>query len=194
MFVELKAPIVLIVFLTRESSLESAVNNYKYLFSSSAKQIQEFIDKYISHRTITTPLQSALITLTQRMGTCLESAFLAALFLENKYGTKILSLHTNKNIGHALYLFEEDESFGTIGNSSREDMKWRKAIYKNIKELSESFREPLNEAGYILTSFDVENLATAMGDWRYSLNNLGTLDEVIRGNRSCYFGNDCGVP
>ncbi len=185
---------VLIIFLTRESSSESTINHYKHLFNSSAEQVQEFINTHIVHRNITTPLQSALMTLIKANGTCLESAFLASLFLENKYGKKILSLHTDKNIGHALYLFEENGLFGTVGNSSRRNMKWRNPIYKSIKELSESFRKPLNAANYVLTNYSVEDLITAQEDWRYSLDNLGTLEEVMGMNKSCYFGNDCGVP
>lgn len=176
---------MLILFLASQRFEELSIK-YSNLFNSSPEKIQEFINSNLPHRNSAFPLYSAYSTLKNKTGSCLECAFVAALFLEQKYKVRILNLDTDKNIGHALYLFEENSLFGTVGNSSRESLRWREPKYKTVEELVETFRKPLADAGYILGKFIVDNLENARDDdWKYSLRDLGNIGYIMKRNKFC---------
>lgn len=180
-----KAPIkVLVLFLTSSSnSIDySCFGDYSTLFSYSPRQIQNFIDENISYRDNTVPLHSALRVLKERRGNCVDSAFVAALFLEGRYGATLLNLFTDKGRGHVVYLFQENDLYGTIGNSRSEKLKWHEPEYANVGELAETFREPLHELGLHLTRFRIDDLSLAREheDWRTGKNGfLVNLDHIL---------------
>ena len=83
----------------------------------SPREVQRFIDENIKHsKKSSPPVQSILTTLKKGKGNCIESAVLAARALEEKFGSELLFLSTDKNVDHAVYLFKEKNLFGAVGN------------------------------------------------------------------------------
>ncbi|HIH18026.1 MAG TPA: transglutaminase domain-containing protein [Nanoarchaeota archaeon] len=178
---------MLVLFLTSSSSSSNSIDyscfeDYSGFFSYSPREIQQFIDENISYRDNTMPLHSALRVLQERRGNCVDSAFVAALFLGERYGTILLNLFTDKSKGHVMYLFQENGLYGTVGNSRSEKLKWREPEYKSVEDLVEAFREPLDEQGIHLTRFRVDDLSLAREseDWRTGKTGfLVTLDSLL---------------
>ena len=178
---------MLVLFLTSSSSSSNSIDyscfeDYSGFFSYSPREIQQFIDENISYRDNTMPLHSALRVLQERRGNCVDSAFVAALFLGERYGTTLLNLFTDKGKGHVMYLFQENGLYGTIGNSRSEKLKWREPECESVESLVETFRGPLHEQGVHLTRFRIDDLSLAREreDWKTGKNGfLVNLDHVM---------------
>jgi hypothetical protein len=125
-------------------------------------------------------MKSALRVWHSKTAHCLEATHLAAAILEHRnFPTLALSMESEDNVGHVVYLFQERGRWGTIGRSKEPGLQGRRPHFRSIKELVMSyFDEYVDESGRIL-AYQVLNLDDSFSDWRFSLRNVWKSEKYI---------------
>jgi hypothetical protein len=111
---------------------------------------------------------------------CLEAAFVAAAILElSGYPPLILSLESQDDLDHVVYIFKEKSGWGSIGRSRMLGLHGRRPIFKSIHQLALSYYDCfIDETGRV-TGYGVANLEKMMAPWRDSPRNLWKVENYL---------------
>ena len=113
---------------------------------------------------------------------CLEAAVAAAVILEQHgYPALLLDLESQDLLDHVIFVFKENESWGSIGRSRDIGLHGRKAVFRSVRDLALSYFDPFVDftgrlKGYGLTSlYDLGNY-----DWRFSPRKMTKIETHLR--------------
>lgn len=124
--------------------------------------------------------RSAFSVYKRKRAHCLEAAFLAAAILEHRgYPPIVLSLDSKDNLDHVLYIFQERGKWGAVGLSRDEGLLGRAPVFKNVREMVESYFDPyIDEAGMI-QGYGVYNLDDSATRWRDSTRSVWKAERAL---------------
>ncbi|MCC6277740.1 MAG: hypothetical protein IT289_07495 [Oligoflexia bacterium] len=120
--------------------------------------------------------RSALSTYRAKSAHCIEAALLAAAILEQRgYPPLLLSLESEDMLDHVLFLFKENNLWGTIGTSRCPGLKGRAPVFKTIRSLVLSYADAFVDETARLKSYAIVDLRSLKGSWRDSTRNTWYL-------------------
>ncbi len=143
--------------------------------------VQEFVAKipYNSEKQIET-LCSAEESLERNTCHCLEAVFIAAAILEHHgYEPYFLSLESPDYLDHVVFLFREEQGWGTIGRSRDDGLHGRRPLFRSIKNLVSSYYAPYVDKTGRIVRYEAFHLDETESDWRYSKHNLWEVERYI---------------
>ncbi len=113
---------------------------------------------------------------------CLEAALSAVAILEyHGYAPLILDLESTDYLDHTLFLYKQNNRYGSVGMSRDVGLYGRKPVFKTIRALAMSYAAPYIDEHACLKSFGVLDLRTLNSDaWRNSKNNVWYVEEALR--------------
>jgi len=125
-------------------------------------------------------MKSALRVWHTNTAHCVEATYFAAAILEHQgFPTLALSMESEDNIGHVVFLFQYDEYWGSVGRSKEPGLQGRRPIFKSVRDLVMSyFDEYVDDTGR-LTAFQVLDLDDSESEWRSSLKNVWKGERYI---------------
>lgn len=113
---------------------------------------------------------------------CLEAAVGAAVILEQHgYPPLLLDLESIDLLDHVLFVFQENDRWGSIARSRDIGLHGRKPMFRSLRDLVWSYFEPYIDMtgrikGYGLTSlYDLGNYA-----WRFNSRNMHKIEDHLR--------------
>lgn len=112
---------------------------------------------------------------------CLEGALSAAALLEpHGYPPLILDLESTDLLDHTLFLYKENENYGSVGKSRDIGLDGRKPVFKTIRALVESYVIPYIDAKAHLTGYGVLDLRTLKNSrWKTSRGNVWFVEDAL---------------
>ena len=125
-------------------------------------------------------VRSALMAWHAQKAHCLEAAFIAAAILERQgYPPLILSLESQDNIDHVLFIFKSTNGWGAIGKSREEGLHGRAPIYRSVLHLAWSYVDPYVDDTGRVTGYAIANLDDTRSRWRDSNHNVWKAEEYL---------------
>lgn len=125
-------------------------------------------------------LMSAFSAAKSQKAHCLEAALLAAAILEKKdYPPLVMSLESQDNLDHVIFVYQKNGKWGSIGRSRDEGLHGRKPQFRNLKDLAMSYYEPYIDKTGCITGYQIANLDNIKINWRYSLKNVWKVERYL---------------
>ena len=159
---------------------------HKFVYKLSRKfktpeQVQKFLfSMHYNHEQNGPTCRSALGALKKNQCHCLEATFIAAAILEHHgYPPTILSLESQDNLDHVLFLFKHKSKWGTVGRSRDVGLNGRAPVYKTIKELVWSYFDAYIDNTGKITAYQVTNLDYSKSNWRESTRNVWKAENFL---------------
>lgn len=116
-----------------------------------------------------------------RTAHCLEASLFAACVLE-QHGDPplVMSLASADKLDHVLFVFRRRTGWGAIGRSRDPGLHGRKAVFRTLRALAESYFDPYIDRTGRLTGYAVLDLRD-MGsyDWRFSRRNVWAVERRL---------------
>lgn len=125
----------------------------------SPRTVQDFLD-ILEYDANIDPVNSVLMS---GKANCLGGALTAAYLLKEEYGTEIMAFKVKDHVWHAVYIFQENSHFGSVGKSKDKRLEWRDPIYKTKEELYKSYLKYIENPDWWVT-LDLRNLPSYI-DW-----------------------------
>lgn len=121
--------------------------------------------------------------LRNRTAHCLEAAMTAATILEQRgYPPLVLSMESQDNLDHVLYVYREDGLWGAIGRSRAAGLGGRKPVFRSIRDLVMSYYDPFIDHTARITAYGVADLRDIPRcDWRFSRQNVWKVEQYLIG-------------
>jgi len=118
-------------------------------------------------------IRSASQAILKKQIHCLEACFVAAAILENGgYPPLVVSLESQDQLDHVIYVYQKKSQWGSISRSRDEGLQGRKPVFKSLRELAASYIDPYVDLSGRIVGFGLENLENCKVDWRFSKRNL----------------------
>jgi hypothetical protein len=113
--------------------------------------------------------RSALATWKARKAHCLEAAFLSAAILEHKgYPPLVMSLESEDQLDHVLFVFQQKGLWGSVGRSRDEGLHGRAPRFRSLRDLAWSYVDPYVDKTGRVTGYGLANLDDSKSRWRDS--------------------------
>ena len=112
---------------------------------------------------------------------CLEAALAAAVILEQHgYPTLVLDLASQDHLDHVVFLYQEGGRWGTVARSRDPGLHGRKPFFGSIKQLVDSYADPLVDLSGRLVAYGTYDLANLGNyDWRFSERNVWRVERAL---------------
>ncbi|MHC4600507.1 MAG: hypothetical protein ACYS47_16045 [Planctomycetota bacterium] len=116
-----------------------------------------------------------------RSAHCLEAALTAAVILEQHgFPPRLLDLESQDDLDHVLFLYRKDGRWGTVARSRDPGLHGRKPIFRNLRDLVDSYADPYIDFTGRIVGFGVFDLGDLGGyDWRFSKRNVWRVQEAL---------------
>jgi hypothetical protein len=113
---------------------------------------------------------------------CMEAALSAAVILEQHgYPPLLLSLESQDQLDHVLFIFQKDGLWGAVGRSRDTGLHGRRPVFRRLRELVWSYFDPYVDMTGRITAYGATNLYALGGyDWRFSPRNLWRVENHLR--------------
>ena len=113
---------------------------------------------------------------------CMEAALVAAVILEqNGYPPLIVSLESQDNLDHVIFVFQQKGLWGSIARSRDTGLNGRKPVFRNLRQLVWSYFDPYVDMSGRITGYGLTNLYELGNyDWRFSPRNLWKVENHLR--------------
>jgi hypothetical protein len=116
-----------------------------------------------------------------RTAHCLEAALFAAAVLEPRgFPPWLMSLESQDNLDHVIYVFRENGLYGSVGRSRDPGLHGRKPVFRSLRALAASFRDPFVDKTGRLVGYALADLRE-LGDydWRFSERNVWKVERWL---------------
>jgi hypothetical protein len=144
------------------------------------RSVQKLLRRLAYNQDSPETLRSARDTWNARRAHCLEAAFLAAAILEQRgYPPLVMSLESQDDLDHVVYVFRERTGWGAIGRSRDEGLHGRPPIFRSPRDLAWSYFEPYVDRTGRITAYGVANLDDAGAAWRDSPRNVWKAEQYL---------------
>ncbi len=109
-----------------------------------------------------------------RTAHCLEAALAAAVILEQHgYPVMFLDMESKDNLDHVVFLYRENERWGTVARSRDPGLHGRKPVFKTLRALVDSYFDPYIDMNGRIVGYGVGTLKELGNyDWRLSERNV----------------------
>ncbi len=125
-------------------------------------------------------LRSALGAARAREAHCLEATFVAAAVLELRgYPPLVMSLESQDDLDHVIYVFEGPRGWGSIARSRDEGLHGRAPVFKNLRALAQSYVDPYVDKSGRITGWGVAHLDDSKAPWRDSTRNVWKAERYL---------------
>lgn len=142
------------------------------------------VQKYISSLEYNSKetLKSAKKVLEEQTAHCLEATHLAAALLEFEgYPPLALSMESEDNIGHVVYIYRQNHLWGSIGRSREPGLQGRLPVFGSLYTLLQSYINPYIDDTGCITGYAFLNLDDSGSDWRHAEKNVWKSEKYILG-------------
>ena len=112
---------------------------------------------------------------------CLEAALAAAAILEQHgHSPLLLSLESQDDLDHVVFLFKNNGKYGSIGRSRDFGLHGRKPVFRSLRDLVMSYVDTYVDGSGRITGYGVGNLNDLVqGDWRLSARNTWKVERAL---------------
>jgi hypothetical protein len=125
-------------------------------------------------------LSSAETALRRGRLHCFEAAFAAAAILEHHgYPPLVMSLESQDDLDHVIYVFKEKNRWGAVALSRDQGLHGRPARYRSLRDLAWSYYDPYVDKVAKITGFQVAHLDDCAVDWRESKRNVWKAEKYL---------------
>jgi hypothetical protein len=117
-----------------------------------------------------------------RTAHCMEAALFAAVVLEQHgYPPLVMSLESQDNLDHVVFVYRHDSGWGSIARSRDPGLHGRKPLFRSPRALARSYYDGYVDYTGRLKGFGVANLADAMNgyDWRLTTRNVWKVEQML---------------
>lgn len=113
---------------------------------------------------------------------CMEAALFAAVVLEQHgYPPMLLSLESQDQLDHVVFVFQKDGRWGSVGRSRDTGLHGRRPVFGRLRDLAWSYFDPYVDLTGRITGYATTNLyALGNYDWRFSPRNLWKVENHLR--------------
>lgn len=114
-------------------------------------------------------------------GHCLEAALSAATIMEQHgYPPMLLDIESQDGLDHVLFLFKQNERWGTIARSRDAGLHGRKPVFRTIRNLVMNYVDPYVDGAGRIVGYGVADLRTLVKcDWRLSPNKVKEVERAL---------------
>lgn len=142
------------------------------------RQVQNYLRRVPYNKGET--LYSAETALRKQKIHCLEAAFVAAAILwHHGHPPLILSLESQDDLDHVVFVFREKTGWGAIGRSRDEGLHGRPPRYRSLRDLAWSYYDPYVDKEGKITGYQVAHLDDCGADWRRSKRNVWKAENYL---------------
>lgn len=125
-------------------------------------------------------LRSALSSYQAKTAHCLEACFLASAILENQgYPAWVMSLESQDNLDHVIFIFKTKTGWGSIARSRDEGLHGREPRHRSVRELAWSYFDPYVDHAGKVTAYGTARLDDLGADWRTSAKNVWKIEQEL---------------
>lgn len=113
---------------------------------------------------------------------CLEAAVAAAVILEQHgYPPLLLDLESKDLLDHVLFVFKQENLWGSIARSRDIGLHGRKPVFRSIRDLVWSYFDPYVDFTGRIKGYGLMNLSE-LGDydWRLSPRRMSKIEDYLR--------------
>ncbi|HLG13521.1 MAG TPA: hypothetical protein VJH03_03205 [Blastocatellia bacterium] len=113
---------------------------------------------------------------------CLEGALAAAVILEQHgYPPFVVSLESQDELDHVLFLYRHDGRFGAVARSRDIGLHGRLPVFRRVRDLVMSYFDPYIDKSGRITGYAVADLRD-LGDydWRLSRRNVWKVERYLQ--------------
>jgi hypothetical protein len=144
------------------------------------KKVQDLLMSFPYNGKKPETMKSAISVWDAKTAHCLEATHFAAAILEHcGYPTLALSLESEDNIGHVVFLFQENKKWGAVGRSKEPGLQGRRPVFASLHGLAMSyFDEYVDDTGRLI-AYQRLNLDDSDSDWRFSSRNVWKSEKYI---------------
>jgi hypothetical protein len=153
--------------------LSLRVHQYEKVFTALARKyntafkVQQLIKKLKYNQQST--MMSALDVHYQRTAHCMEGAFYAAAILEYLgHPPLTISFESQDGLDHVIYLFKQNNFWGSIGQSRDQGLMGRKPVFRSVRDLAWSYFDPYVDATGRILAYQVIDLNETNSHWKHS--------------------------
>src|SRR3989304_9840719 len=145
------------------------------------RQVQEYLRRLPYNREKNgETLSSAEKSLRRGSLHCFEAAFAAAAILEHHgYPPLVMSLESQDNLDHVIYVFKERNRWGAVALSRDGGLHGRPARYRSLRDLAWSYYDPYVDKLAKITAYQVAHLDDCQADWRESKRNVWKAEKYL---------------
>jgi hypothetical protein len=112
---------------------------------------------------------------------CLEAALTAACILEqNGYPPLVMSLASADKLDHVIFVYRRRGRWGSVARSRDPGLHGRKAVFRSLRALAESYFDPYIDYTGRITGFAIVDLRRMRSyDWRLSRKNVWAVERML---------------
>jgi hypothetical protein len=112
---------------------------------------------------------------------CLEAALTAACILEQHgYPPLLMSLASADKLDHVIFVYRRRGRWGSVARSRDPGLHGRKAVFRSLRALAESYCDAYIDLTGRLTGFAVVDLNRMGGyDWRFATGNVWAVERLL---------------
>jgi hypothetical protein len=113
---------------------------------------------------------------------CLEAALAAAVILEQHgYPPLLLSLASQDELDHVLFVFREGGRWGAVARSRDVGLHGRRPVFRSLRHLAYSYFDPYVDETARLTGYGLASMYELGGyDWRFSRRNAWKVERHLQ--------------
>jgi hypothetical protein len=114
---------------------------------------------------------------------CMEAALAAAVILEQHgYPPLIVSLESQDNLDHVLFVFKHRGRWGAVARSRDAGLHGRRPVFHSIRHLVLSYYDPyVDWTGRLVGYALIDLRRVAPYDWRFNPRNMWWLENYLIG-------------
>lgn len=141
-------------------------------------KVQKFLKTWTYNKEHT--MYSAKTAIEKKCGHCVEGANFAAAVLEHVgYPPLVLSIESIDQLDHVIFVFQQNRLWGSVAISRDEGLFGRKPMFKNMREMVDSYAEPYVDKTGRITGYGLCHLDETGTNWRASKRNLWKLEKHL---------------
>jgi len=113
---------------------------------------------------------------------CLEGALVAAAILEQHgYPPLLVSIESQDQLDHVLFLFRERGRYGAVARSRDVALHGRKPVFRTVRDLVMSYYDAYIDGSSRITGYAATSLyELGRYDWRFSLRHVKKVERYLQ--------------
>jgi len=145
------------------------------------RQVQAYLRRRPYNREKNGETLSSAETALQRGSLhCFEAAFAAAAILEyHGYPPLVMSLESQDNLDHVIYVFKQKGRWGAITLSRDDGLHGRPPRYRSLRDLAWSYYDPYVDKSGKITGYQLAHLDDCGADWRASTRSVWKAERYL---------------
>lgn len=148
---------------------------------TTPEKVQKYLRQFAYNReTQGETLRSAYSAVKILKAHCLEASFVAAAILEHQgYPPLVVSMESQDDLDHVVFVFKSKNKWGAIGRSRDEGLNGRAPVFKSIRSLIQSYVDPYVDNTGRITGYGLAHLDDSQAPWRDSPLNVWKTERYL---------------